>query len=194
MVVNQCLSGSRGRGYTLIEMLIVIGVLGLAGALLVPHLVGGNSLRVQAAVRKIIADLSFAQMDALAHQEYRRVQFIENADGTAYTGYCIVRVNSGNYAVAFDPDTADYIFDPLGSTGDYVINFTTDDRFAGVVVSAVDIDNGGDDIVYDSLGGTIRNGGAPGSGGTIEVTAGEDVFRITVEPFTGKLTVGRTNP
>ncbi len=194
MVVNNCLSGSRGRGYTLIELLIVIGILGLCGSLLIPHLVAGESLRVQSAVRQVIADLSFAQTDALAHQEYRRVQFIENDEGTAYTGYCIVRVTAANFAQPFDADTADYIFEVLGSSGDYIIDFTMDDRFAGVVVSEVSIDGGIDYIVYDPMGGTIRNGGVPGTGGFIEVQAGEDVYRITIEPFSGKLTVGRIEP
>ena len=37
---------SRRGGYTLVELLIVIAVLGLAGALLVPHLVDQPSMTV----------------------------------------------------------------------------------------------------------------------------------------------------
>ncbi|MHC4827474.1 MAG: prepilin-type N-terminal cleavage/methylation domain-containing protein, partial [Planctomycetota bacterium] len=56
------------RGYTLIELILVMALLALAAALLVPHLVGRDSLAVQAAIRLLIADLSFAQTDALANQ------------------------------------------------------------------------------------------------------------------------------
>jgi len=181
---------SRG-GYTLIELLIVIGILGLAGAMLVPHLVERESMTVQAAVRQVIADLSFAQSDALAHQEYRRVHFY--ADGG---GYCIARVSDSDYADAFDPDVADYIADPLKGHGEYIVDFAGDDRFAGVSITSVSIDGAGegiggsgDDLVYDPLGGTIRAGGLPGTGGDIEITAGEHTYRLTIAPFTGKLTV-----
>ena len=126
------LSAHRQVAYTLIELIIVIAVLGLASALLVPHLVGRDSLRVQAAVRQVIADLSFAQSDALAHQGYRRVHFYE--DGS---GYCLVRMSSDGSDLdsVFDPDTADYVNDPLASAGElghYIIDFNTDDRFEGV--------------------------------------------------------------
>ncbi|MCP3905013.1 MAG: hypothetical protein GY715_15425 [Planctomycetes bacterium] len=175
------------RSYTLIELLIVIALLGLAGTLVIPHMVGADSMRVQAAVRQLIGDLSFAQSDALAHQEFRRVHFY--ADGR---GYCIVRVDETNYATAFNAGTADYISDPLASAGElgrYIVDFSADDRFALVTVGAVDIDGGGRDIVYDPLGGTVMSGNIPGTGGTINLIAGTDQFEITVAPFTGKLSV-----
>jgi general secretion pathway protein H len=178
---------ARRGGYTLIELLIVIAVLGLAGALLVPHLVNQPSMRVQAAVRHLIADLSFAQSDALAHQEYRRVHFYD--DGR---GLCILRVNDGNFAAPFDPATAEYINDPLapaGEMGRYIVDFTLDDRFFGVSITSVNIDGGRRDVVYDPLGGTIRPGLLPGTGGTIVVSAEDQVYQITVAPFTGKMTV-----
>ncbi len=185
---------NRRRGYTLIELLIVVALLGLAGAILVPHLVDQDSMTGQAAVRKLIGDLSFAQSDALAHQEYRRVHFF--ADGS---GYCIIRVDNSNHADAwgtFDPGDIDYIRDPLapgGSDGRYVTDFTTDDRFAQVRITNVDVDDGNDDaegdIVYDDLGGTLAPDGNGGIGGDIVLQAGTNTFTIGVSPFTGKLTV-----
>ena len=46
------------RGYTLAELIIVIGILGLAGALLVPRLINADTFTVQAAVRSVIADIT----------------------------------------------------------------------------------------------------------------------------------------
>ena len=184
----------RGRsGYTLIELLLVVALLGLAATLLIPNLVGRDAMRVQAAVRKIIGDLSFAQSDALAHQEYRRVHFY--ADGR---GYAIERVTQATYATPFDPDTADYILDPISSTtgagGRFITDFSIDTRFEGVVITAVDIDNGESHLVYDPLGGTLRAGELPGAGGTIQLTSGTDVYEISIAPFTGKLSVARVDP
>lgn len=180
------------RSYTLIELLIVIGILGIASSLLIPHLVNRDSMNVQAAVRLVIGDLCFAQSDALAHQEMRRVHFYE--DGR---GYCIVRIrDSIELSQAFDEDTAEFVHDPLASgaeIGHYIVDFSTDSRFRGVKVADVEIDGddmtNGTNLQFDQLGGTITSGSAPGSGGYIEVESGEDRYRITVSPFTGKLTV-----
>jgi prepilin-type N-terminal cleavage/methylation domain-containing protein len=177
--------GPRRGGYTLIELLLVIGILGLAGAILVPHLVDQQSMTAQAAVRKVIADLSFAQSDALAHQEHRRVHFY--ADGS---GYCLYRPPSGSTHGAFDADTADFINDPLAAE-DYIVLFSEDDRFDGVVVTDVDIDGSNNDIVYDPLGGTVQASGAPGTGGSLVIENNNDRFEISIAPFTGKLTVAR---
>jgi type II secretory pathway pseudopilin PulG len=191
--------GFRGRAasarrrhrfaYTLVELLIVIGVLGMAGAIVVPSLQNEDDTDVQAAVRKLIGDLSFAQSDALARQEYRRVHFFD--DGR---GYCIVRETAATYADAFDPATADYVNDPLGSPGSlgrYIVDFSLDNRFQNVRVESASIDGGGRDIVYDPIGGTIQAGDAPGSGGTIVLVAAESRFEISLSAFTGKLSVRR---
>ena len=55
------------RSYTLIELIMVLAVLALAAAILIPHMVGTDNLTTQAAVRLLIADLSFAQSDGEPH-------------------------------------------------------------------------------------------------------------------------------
>ena len=174
------------RGYTLIELIMVIAVLGLAAALLVPHMVNLDSMTVQATVRLIIADLSFAQSDALANQEYRRVHFYD--DGR---GYCLFRVTEADYATPADLDDADYIFDPLSAMRRYIVDFTQDDRYEGVTIESVDIDTGRREITYDALGGTVITPNIPGTGGEIIVAFGEERYRLQIAPFTGKLTVNK---
>jgi prepilin-type N-terminal cleavage/methylation domain-containing protein len=177
------------RSYTLIELIMVLAVLGLAAAILIPNMVGTDSLTTQAAVRLLIADLSFAQSDALANQEFRRVVFYD--DGA---GYCIINVPDQNFITPADLDAyTDYVYDPLGNMGRYIVNFTTDNRFAGVVVSDANIDGVAledrPEITYDQLGGTVVAGGIPGTGGNIDIAYNDISYRITVAPFTGKLTV-----
>ncbi len=178
--------GGGGRGYTLIELLIVVALLGLASAVVVPYLNDRGDLELQGAVRLIIADISFAQFDALAHQEYRRVQFFD--DGT---GYAIVRVTDSDFNDTFDPDTADYITDPMaGGDQRYVVDFT-DGRWGDIQVSSVSIDGGSRFTTFDSLGGTVISGGAPGTGGNITVESEGVQYLINIAPFTGKLTVSK---
>ena len=179
------------RAYTLIEMLIVVALLGIAGALLIPHLVHQDNLTAQSAVRLLIADLSFAQSDSLANQEYRRVQFLQDMNGIGY-GYCIVRMTEAAFDAPFDPATADYISDPLGVVGEagrYIIDFRTENRFNGVSIIISSFDGGNQFITYDTLGGTIMTGNAPGIGGQIQLQVQDVIYQIDVSPFTGKLTV-----
>ena len=53
-------------------------------------------------------------------------------------------------------DVFDY---PLtaGELGRYIVDLTSDDRFESVSITDISIDGGGRDLVYDSLGGTIRS-------------------------------------
>ena len=177
------------RAYTLIELMIVLVVLGIAGALLVPHLAYKDSLSTQAVVRMMISDLNFAQSDALANQEFRRVHFY--GDGS---GYCIFRVTEATFGDPFDEGTADYIDDPLGVVGEsgaYIVDFTTKNRFEDVSISLINIDGGNSHITYDALGGTVITGNAPGTGGQIQIQADDMIYEIAIAPFTGKMTVAR---
>ncbi len=177
---------SRHRcGYTLIELLIVVGLLGLAASVLIPYMVGRSGLETQSAVRHVIADISFAQADAISHQEYRRVYFFE--DGR---GYCIIRVGS-NFDAEFDPDTADYVYDPLGQLGKYIVDFAADKRYEHVSIQSANFDNNQRYLTFDQTGGTVMTGGTPGTGGSIIVHSDEVSYRIDVEPFTGQMRVTR---
>jgi len=180
------------RGYTLIELIMVMAVLALAAALLVPHIAGSDSMKLQAAVRLLIADLSFAQSDALANQEFRRVVFYD--DGS---GYCLIEVLGAETTPADldDLDGVNYVYDPLGMMGRYIIDFTTDNRFEGVFFSAATIDGidlaDRPEITYDLMGGTVLSNSAslPGTGGSVTLSYKDSSYEIDIAPFTGKLTV-----
>ncbi len=177
------------RSYTLIELILVMAVLALAAAMLVPQLVGRDSLTVQAAIRMLIADLSFAQTDALANQEFRRVVFYDNG-----AGYCIIRVPSAGWVTPADLNdpAVEYVYDPLGHMGQYIVNFFEDDRFEGVEITAADIDGAvladRPEITYDQLGGTVK-GAVAGTGGYVVLSFDDESYRIDIAAFTGKLTV-----
>jgi prepilin-type N-terminal cleavage/methylation domain-containing protein len=182
------------RAYTLVELVLVVAVMGIAGMLLVPNLIDRDTFAIQAAARTIISDIVFAQSDALANQEYRRVQFIEAPIGqSGYIGFCLVRVTPSTFSYPYDSETADYIFDPIASSSDdgrYIVDFTADDRFNGVLIESVDLDVGLDFITFDEFGGSISSSsGAPGTGGSVDLISKGHRYRVHVAPFTGKTTV-----
>lgn len=178
---------TSSRSYTLIEILLVVAILGMCGALLIPHLAMRDVMKVQSAVRLVIGDLSFAQADALAHQEYRRIHFYD--DGR---GYCIVRINNPTDTFDESATNHDYIRDPLArpnSDGWYIVDFVNDPRFGEITITSVAIDGTSRNLTFDALGGTVGPAGSPGVGGTIVIGSASESYEITVAPFTGKLTV-----
>ena len=185
---------NRFQGYTLVELLVVVAILAIAGTLLLPNLIDRGTFAIQAASRAIVSDIVFAQSDALANQEYRRFQFISNQEGSeGYGGYCLTRVNPTNMSWPFDGDSADYVDDWMGSatrSGRFIVDFNSDDRFKGVLIKRVSLDAGLDYMTFDEYGGSISSaGGAPGIGGVIELSSRDYEYRVTVAPFTGKTTV-----
>ena len=181
------------RGYTLAELIIVIAILGLAGALLVPRLINADTFTVQAAVRSVIADITFAQTDALAMQKVRRVQFLRDENDRLH-GYAILAPSNPDlYDAAFDRDTAEYLDHPtaIGTGGAFIVDFDLHDRFAGVEITDVSFD-GNDWVAFDALGGPLRGGSMPlTAGGEIRMRGASGAYLIRLTGFTGKITVER---
>ncbi len=92
-------SHTGNRAYTLVEVLVVVTVLGIAGAMVVPAFSQTGTLRVQGAVRMLVADLTMAQSDAIAFQKGRAVVLAPSATDSAYT---IAEVNGSNIDLAVD--------------------------------------------------------------------------------------------
>lgn len=172
-------SFSAARGYTLVEVLVVVTILGVAGMMVVPTLGQTDVLRVQGAVRAIVADLTFAQADALAYQEERAVAFDLNENS-----YTLVAVFDG----LVDPG-ANALFDPRGPGQQYIVDLD-DPVFGNAQIGEADFD--GDAIlIFDQLGGPVVSPGSdvPGSTGSVDVIGSSSRLRITVEAFTGHITV-----
>ncbi|MEE2719459.1 MAG: prepilin-type N-terminal cleavage/methylation domain-containing protein [Planctomycetota bacterium] len=175
------------NGYTLLELIIVIALLALAAVLLVPSLVGLSRMETQAAVRRLVSDIGFAQADAMANQTYRRIQFLD--DGR---GYALLRVDEASFADPFDAETADYLDDPSGTAsarGRYIVDFVADERYDGVQLGDIDTDGTGERITFGPLGGTVSSVGLPAGAGRIVVLGTDESFEVLVTPMTGKLTV-----
>lgn len=156
------------RAFTLVEVLVTVAIIAIAGAIVVPQMIKTGTLTIQAAGRLIIADLLFAQNEAIAHQEPRRVVF-----DTVNNRYWLAKDDGSVVGVNWKGGGA--------GGGNYLIDFKNDTRFAGVTIDAVDL--GGDATVeYDALGG-------PDTGGTIDVTFDNVRYRITISPMTGRVTI-----
>jgi len=159
---RQRTTGHRA-GMTLIEVLIVVSIMGIAAAIVVPTMIQPGQLTIQAASRLVISDILVAQNEAVAQAAPRRIKF-----DLAGNGYKLVDANHATVAL------------PWMKQG-YSVSFAKDSRFQGVKLELVDF-GGNDYVQFDDLGGTT-------TGGTIELSAQGHRYRISVRPFTGRVTV-----
>jgi prepilin-type N-terminal cleavage/methylation domain-containing protein len=154
------------RAFTLVEVLVVVAIIGIAGAIVVPQMLRAGSLSIQAAGRSIIADLLYAQNDAIAMQSGRRVVF---------------DVPNNRYRLTDAAGTTLTVPWKSGVSGNYVVDFGADSRFQGVKLTAASF-SGQAHLEYDDLG-------APSTGGTVELEASGFRYRITVAPMTGRVSI-----
>lgn len=188
--------GSR-RGYTLLELLIVVAVLGLAGALVIPSMTQGGILRVQAAVRTMVSDLTFMQADALAFQSRRVMVFGQVARFDSSSGTW--EVVEGNGYTIFEPAPGattvdlqnDLLFDPFNPERPLSRDFT-EGRYGGAEIGAV-ATTPADQVIYDELGGPAASltTDDPAPTGTVEVQGPGSRWRVSIEAYTGRVTVER---
>jgi prepilin-type N-terminal cleavage/methylation domain-containing protein len=166
-------SDIRARAYTLIEILIVVVMLGIASAVAMPSLRSTDTLRVQSTVRAIVADINFAQSDALARQQGRALVFDK-----VHNKYAILEV----HGATLDPST-----DTV-----YSVDLNNERKFHSSRIDDASFD-GSNVLVFDELGGPVTGPGSstPGNGGTITISGSGETFVINVEAYTGRVSVVR---
>lgn len=177
----------RRTGFTLVEVLVTVAILGVIAMAALPLLSGRGDLEAQGAARRLLADLAFAQSDAMTRQEHRRIHFFE--DGR---GWCVIRVEADELDAPFDMDSADFVVDSLagaGRRGAMLRQLGAEDDLASVRIEAVEIDGDARAITFDPIGGTVSPSGAPSAGGSIELRTIDGGVRIEFAPLTGRARV-----
>lgn len=153
---------------------MLLAIMGTIAAIVVPQISEPGSLQIQAAGRMVMADIIYAQNEAVANQATRRVVF---------------EVSQNRYRLTDDQDVNVNVSwkGGAGAAGNYVVNLAEDSRFDGVTLENVDFGGGSNILEFDAVG-------APITGGTVELVFRDIRYRITVATFTGKLTIEQIAP
>src|SRR6476661_4283988 len=72
---NKSMKNPARRGFTLVEILAVLVIIGIASAIVIPQLATRDDLRAAAAARILVADLIYAQNMAISQQRPIYVRF-----------------------------------------------------------------------------------------------------------------------
>ena len=146
---------------------MVVIIIGIAAAIVVPRVSSMGDLQVASAARTLVADLQYAQNEAIVTQR--------------------------DITVAFSPAASTYLVrDDAGVTlshpltkQDYVMNFPATDGVKKVRILSADF--GGNALVsFNSLG-------APSNGGQVTLSADGISYQITVAAVTGKISAQPLN-
>jgi len=155
------------QAFTLVELLIVIVLIGIAATMAIPMLAGTAGNRVCAAGSLLVADLGFAQLESISH-----------ADDP-----CVVTFNqaSGSYTLARSSAPSTPITDP-GTNHPYVTQFGVGraSELADVSIQGYSLD-GDDKLSFGMYGQTDQTTPA-----TITLQAGSVTLTVQIDPTSGE--------
>lgn len=161
------------RAFTLAEVILVTTLLGIMVATLIMNVGNHGGLSLDAAARQIMADLEYAQSEAIRSQQSITVTFTPSSETYTLTdasGSVLKNPTTGQPYVVVLPDEAD----------DDLINLTSANF--GSSVQAVTFNALGEPMLGDGSGQMISNGYV------IVIHHGTSRVRLRIAPMVGTVT------
>lgn len=138
----------RGRGFTLLEILLVLTILGMASIVVVPNLGGLEVRTFSARVREATSLLNYARRTAVVSGQPAVASFLVTATGQSADGFVDPRTVAGSWqaddiSITFEDSTEqetriderlDVTFYPEGGSTGGILHLRVGDRQASIAV------------------------------------------------------------
>lgn len=108
------------KGFTLFELIVVMAIIGITAWLAYPKLSALNDIKLDAAARRVAADLRYAQNRAIGKRSVHGVLFEPAA---------------GRYTV-YSPTTTTAVTDPANPARSLRVDFVAGGEFQGITISS----------------------------------------------------------
>jgi type II secretion system protein H len=159
------------KGFTLFELIVVMVIIGIIAWLAYPKLSALNDIKLDAAARRVAADLRYAQNQSIGKRSVHGILFEPSA---------------GRYTV-FSPTTATAVTDPANRARPLRVDFVSGGEFQGIAITSA--------AFGTSRGVTFDFFGVPRDTAGVELAATGRVIlayqgradTIDVTPGTGKV-------
>ena len=164
-------SSDNRQGFTLIEMMIVVLIVSIIGAMAVARMGDTAVTQLRSAAQLLVADLGFAQVESIGHGADLRVVVFD--------------VAGNSYHIAAASNAATPITNPV-SKAPYQVIFGqgTTQSLSAVSISAVSV--GGDAQLKFGVYGQLDQATAA----TITLITESHRVTITIHPVTGEASIG----
>jgi prepilin-type N-terminal cleavage/methylation domain-containing protein len=167
------------RGFTLIEILVVVLILGIASAVIIPQLGSRDDINAAAAARLVMADIIFAQNSAIVQQKKFYIDF----------------TTPNRYAIYDDASLSTPVNHPIRK--DAFVTLFGQRGTPTQAVSTGDVDFGGYKVLqFDELGtpsgfDTASKNEFPltATPGTVQIKSGTYTLTIQIQPYTGEINI-----
>ena len=169
---------ASASAFTLIEILVVVVILGIAAAIVVPAIGSRSDLKATSAARMIMADLIYAQNRSIAQQKMHWVRF----DAVNEQYEVLEQISPGPVYIKHPVEAQDFIV-KIGGTGTKAIRDVSIDTVGFDTKTVLAFDELGTPYSYDA--GTQAM--SPMTTGNICLKCGDLRLTIVVEPFSGEL-------
>ena len=178
------------RGYTLLELVIVVSVLGLIAAIALPSMSPASDRKLDLAAEEVASAIRFARSEAIRTGEGRGLTISQATQ----------KVTVKNYDIAIVPIvTLGTLNHPINKQP-YDFNVNTSSVTTGVTISnSSDVFDYGSEgrrrsLLFDAHGTPIWIVGSDPTrhllvDGTVELSYGNDQRFVSVAPITGRVTI-----
>jgi prepilin-type N-terminal cleavage/methylation domain-containing protein len=167
------MTARSGDGFTMVELVLVITLLGLLAWIAYPKFATFYEIKIDAAARRVAADVRYAQSQAIATRKVHGLLF---------------EPGLGRYTV-FAPAPATPVTDPADRSKPLRVDFATKTEYQGVTLSSASFGTT-PGVKFDYFGVPLDTSGVElAATGRVVLTYQGYADTIEVSPGTGKVTV-----